>query len=724
MNTIDLTKLKTSWTKYDAVQVIEVISSEEEIKKYLEKGKSIDEPSLRNFLGIDKLTDSIPRIWIEIQNYPEQKRLFALIAAIFTHFENIFLFASEYSTGDMKGIFKMKPGKQYTNLRSALVESGAASNSSRRKDKVEYNLTHLFERGEVGILFKELLKLRLKKANWDEKNFEKVCIENNFHLVLSLTEDQFKRWVNGENLIESKLKYNLKILSKNREIKTYKVKQWLTYWNEIDFSEEEMRKRPDPFFLMFKMDARLLKRLADVHRRKADKSAIQRTHSESRSEEIHNFIHGGFPWSTISKSQQKSDEYKDLKMPGILPTAIIANILGPDSERSGNKIDVENQIIIDDIESDFPSIKIPACVFDENWEPKLKPIEIIDGQHRLWAFDEKEKLDGDYELPVIAYYNLDRAWQAYLFYTINIKPVKINTSLGYDLYPLLRTQKWLEGSKEGLIFYRENRAQELVEALWSYKESPWRNRIKMLGEGEGNISQAAFIRALTTSFLKKSVEKTTWGMGGLFSDVVKKGTKYQVINWNRSQQAGFLILLWDLIKKSLDLYLDQDYQENEPIWAKILRINEEWIDEDGHPAFYSKNSFLSRDQGVRGISMYTNDMFFALAKSEDWNLNNLTWDEDLDDKVIKSESIDKSIKQFRQHKIYSVMQSLANEIVKVDWRTPSSDFSNNPEKQLIQTQYKGGSGYNAVWKNLIDEFKNSEDRIIREFNSQIAELTE
>lgn len=724
---LNLSKLKTSWTKYDAVQVIDVVSSEEEIKNYIEKKKDIDEPSLRNFLGIGKLSDPIPDYWIKIQKFPEQKRLFALAAAIFTHYDNIVDFANHYSTGDRKGVFKMQPGKQYTNIRSALVESGAAPNSSRRKDIVEYDLSTLYERGEVGVLFKELLEERLKRVSWNGEDFLTTCINNDFHKALSLSEEDFKIWTSGKSLVESKLKYNLRILKKHQELKAYKVNQWLKEWDDINFSVDEMRTKPEPYYLMFKMDARLLKRLADVHRRKGDKASVQRTHSESRSEEIHNYIHGGFPWSTISKAQRESEEYSNLKMPGILPTAIIANILGEGAERGGVVLDSKNQIKIENIESDFPSIKLPEAVFEENWDPELKPLEIIDGQHRLWAFEENEDLNGDYELPVIAYFNLDRAWQAYLFYTINIKPVKINTSLGYDLYPLLRTQKWLESSKEGLMFYRENRAQELVESLWSYKESPWNGRIKMLGEGEGNISQAAFIRALTSSFLKKSAEQTSWGMGGLFSDFVKKGDKNQVINWNRSQQAAFLILLWDAIRINLNNFLKDDEDKEslgeEPKWAEIIRIHEGDGQVSDHPAFVSKNSFLSRDQGVRGISMFANDLLFVLANSNEWNLNEneLIWSNDIDDKTIKSESIDEAIKQFKKHRIYTFLQNFAHEICLFDWRMPSSDFSDDPNKKLIQNQYKGGSGYNIVYKELLEVFTESEYKYLKEYASIIAE---
>lgn len=715
----DLTQLTASWTKYSAVQVLNSISSEDELKKYLSKKVGMDEPILRKFIGIKKLSDPIPQYWLDLQKYPDQKRLFGLLAAIFTHYQNIEDFAESHSTGDMKGVLKMQNGKNYTNLRSALVESGAAANSYRRKEEVPYDLTPLYERGAVGILFKQLLTERLTRIGYTkaelEKYFYTICYGHRFHKAISLTEKDFQKWLEGTSLVESPLKYNLKQLKNYEKIQAFKVNQWLHEWDNIDFNNDDLRSKPDPHFLMFKMDARLLKRLSDVHRRKAEKSRsddpnTQRTHSVSRSEEIHKYIHGGFPWSTISKNQQEDPEYKELKMPGILPTAIIANILGPGSERGNYSIKESDLIKVPKTDSDFLELELPSSAFQEEWDPDLKPIEIIDGQHRLWAFDENEKIEGNYEVPVVAYYDLDRAWQAYLFYTINIKPVKINTSLGYDLYPLLRTQKWLESSKEGLIFYRENRAQELVEALWSYKESPWKNRVKMLGEGDGNISQAAFIRALTNSFFKKSVEQTSWGMGGLFSDIIKRGKKIQVLTWNRSQQAGFLILLWDLIAHSVD----KDRCKEE--WAIRIRKEEkkEEILESLDPAFTSKNSFLSRDQGVRGISMFANDFFFSLANSENWNLNEIEWEDDLDDRTIESASIDKAIAEFKSHAIYPIMRAFATEISKMDWRTPSADFEDNPVQKDKQMKYKGGSGYREVWNSLALLFKKSSHDVIKE----------
>lgn len=728
---MDITKLKSSWTKYDAVKMINIASSGiEEIQKYISGKKGIDEPSLRNFLGIESLTDPIPEFWTKIQDYPMQKRLFALLAAIFTHNENIDLFANNYSReGKMGGVFTISEGKQFTNLRSALVESGAAPNSSRRKDVVDFDISQLFENGDVGILFRELLENRLRKIDWDGTNFLKTSVQLNFHKALGLDTNQFENWINGNKLKESTLKVNLNQLKDKYSVfQAYKVNQWLKEWDEINFTKEEKRTQPKPFYLMFKMDARLLKRLSDVHRRKANTARsedlqVQRKHTESRSQEIRNYIRGGFPWSTISEEQRVSEEYKDLKMPGLLPTAVIANIIGTSSERNGKRVDQSNEIKISNIETDFPTLEIPNVIFDENWNPDLKPLEIIDGQHRLWAFEESDLIEGNYELPVIAYVDLDLAWQAYLFYTINIKPVKINTSLGYDLYPLLRTQKWLENSKEGLMFYRENRAQEIVELLWSYSESPWFGRIKMLGEGDGNISQAAFIKALTSSFLKKSSERTSRSMGGLFSDSIKSKT-FQVLNWNRTQQAAFIILIWDSISIALLDSFDTEKNLNEPNWAKEIREKEEEPFVNLHPGLTSKNSFLSRDQGVRGSSMFINDFFYELASQEEWNFNELAWEGEVDEKKIRSNDIDIAIEQFKSHKLYQVILEFSKKFIEFDWRTPSAPYTDE-EKQhqsLVQNQYKGSSGYSLIWKALIELFKSSENDILKDINSKLEEI--
>lgn len=205
---IDLHKLRASWTKYDIVQVMEVIENLQILEKFRSKEASIDEPILRAFLSVNSLQDPLPEFWVNIQNFPNEKKLFALFAILFTHEEIIDQFAQKYATGDMKGVFTVEDGKQYTNIRSALIESGAAEPVYRRTKEVPYDFSPIFHNSEVGKLFKQLLLERISKLTKEELTesvFYEICYTNNFHKAISLSENQFKSWLEGTPNIESSI---------------------------------------------------------------------------------------------------------------------------------------------------------------------------------------------------------------------------------------------------------------------------------------------------------------------------------------------------------------------------------------------------------------------------------------------------------------------------------------------------------------------------------------
>lgn len=197
----NLYKLKTSWTKFDIVQVLDVVYSVETIQKYLKGYASINEPILKSFLGISSLTEPIPSYWIEIQKFTDkEKKLFALAALLFTHYEVIGKFAHTYSKGNMKGVAMITKDKASTNLRSALVNSGATDPSNRRQTEVPYDFTPLISNYNIGPFFKQVLLQRIEVCglkDLEDDDFYSLCIENDFHKVFSLTTDQFHNWLEG-----------------------------------------------------------------------------------------------------------------------------------------------------------------------------------------------------------------------------------------------------------------------------------------------------------------------------------------------------------------------------------------------------------------------------------------------------------------------------------------------------------------------------------------------
>ena len=150
-------------------------------------------------------------------------------------------------------------------------------------------------------------------------------------------------------------------------------------------------------------------------------------------------------------------------------------------------------------------VSLPYKAWSTAWEPKIiPPFEVIDGQHRLWSFHRND--DPSFELPVVAFHGLDISWQAYLFWTINIKPKRINPSLAFDLYPLLRAEDWLDRA-EGHSVYRETRSQELTEALWSNEDSPWYDRINMLGEKKNKWVTQLGLDQITYGHLRQTLAR-------------------------------------------------------------------------------------------------------------------------------------------------------------------------------------------------------------------------
>ncbi len=210
---LNLSKLKTSWTKYDIVQVLDVVYSVDTIQKYLKGEASINEPILKSFLGINSLNDPIPSYWIDIQKYTDkEKKLFALAALLFTHYDVIDQFAHFFSKGNMKGVAIITKDKASTNLRSALVNSGATDPSNRRQSEVPYDFTPLITNYNIGPLFKRVMLQRFEVCGLKDPEddvFYSLCYDNHFPAVLSLTEDQFRDWLEGLSPIKGTYIENL-----------------------------------------------------------------------------------------------------------------------------------------------------------------------------------------------------------------------------------------------------------------------------------------------------------------------------------------------------------------------------------------------------------------------------------------------------------------------------------------------------------------------------------
>ena len=451
------------------------------------------------------------------------------------------------------------------------------------------------------------------------------------------------------------------------------------------------------------MPAVELRALCGISRRDAstvgDRSldlGIQRRHEQDRSDEIAQFVGYGFPWSTLSEKKRKSEEFNDLRKPGWLPTSIVINILKPSDERNlGGKVSKEDAVEVKE-SNGATLISLPYDEWQTSWKPKiLPPFEVIDGQHRLWAFSRDD--DPSFELPVVAFHGLDISWQAYLFWTINIKPKRINPSLAFDLYPLLRAEDWLDRA-EGHFVYRESRSQELTEALWSNEDSPWYDRINMLGEKKIRwVTQSAWIKSLMATFVRPWHGRRD-SPGGLFGSRIQEGD--EVLGWSRAQQAAFLIYAWQLLREAVLNSSDE--------WARKTITTQQKLKADSpkEAPFYGPHSLLMTDQGVRGFLHVLNDLCFMGASKLDLR----TWQVQPKSAASDSEAVSEAVKTLPKQKVSGFLKKIAHELATFDWRT-SSDPSVTENERRDKLVFRGSSGYKEIRTQLLEHLSKSDTEI-------------
>jgi hypothetical protein len=489
------------------------------------------------------------------------------------------------------------------------------------------------------------------------------------------------------------------------EVRALKVKQWLPGWETMLFSTEEKRRKPLPHFYLFSLSATTLRALSGIYRRstaglaaRTSDSGIQRKHDPGRSDEIQRFVRDGFPFSAL----RLSDRRDDLRKPGWLPTAIVVNVLSAEDRRNRAQVAEADLITISEEEGSLSKIFLPSGSTESGWKPAgLPPIEVIDGQHRLWAFEDFPEASS-YELPVVAFSGLDIGWQAYLFWVINIKPKKINASLAFDLYPLLRTEDWLEQA-EGLKVYRETRAQELTSLIWQHPYSPWQARINMLGEsgGSASVTQASWIRSLLNTLVKPWEGKRV-SIGGLFGGRV--GASQFVLPWSRAQQAAFLIVAWE----ELRLAIGQTTSE----WAVALRaLSSSTV---GDLAFEGSATLLNTDQGVRGFLYILNDTTFLAV--DELRLSEC-FDSEGTEEISTEESVADAISELNQHPLRAFLYRLAKESATFDWRTSSAPGLNE-EERIQQAALRGSAGYKELRQRLLRHLANSQDQGLADYSRE------
>lgn len=124
--------------------------------------------------------------------------------------------------------------------------------------------------------------------------------------------------------------------------------------------------------------------------------------------------------------------------------------------------------------------------------------QIVDGQHRLAGlFISNDSIIDDFEISAVLLLNATSHTCAKIFADINGNQAKVSKSVIYDLYDLLEVDKEEEILMKSL--------HNICNKLNTDPESPLYRHIKMLGIGQGAISQAFFLQ-----YLRGVIKELTW----------------------------------------------------------------------------------------------------------------------------------------------------------------------------------------------------------------------
>lgn len=211
MHTVfDFESLRVSWTKYDIVHALDIFESKETLEEYYSGEAVLDRPILRAVLGITSDNQPIPEFWYEVIDKldDKEKKFFVFFAILFTNSRILRSFVAYYDA-PFKGVYYLDKGKEGTNIRSLLVESGLASSSMRRKEIVPFDGSILLNSITAGQLFKKYLHnlLLSHSIDYDSNEFEEICRDNQFNTFLGLPFERFMNWLDGVGLIPKSCMY-------------------------------------------------------------------------------------------------------------------------------------------------------------------------------------------------------------------------------------------------------------------------------------------------------------------------------------------------------------------------------------------------------------------------------------------------------------------------------------------------------------------------------------
>ncbi|MDR4137254.1 DGQHR domain-containing protein [Bacillus thuringiensis] len=180
---------------------------------------------------------------------------------------------------------------------------------------------------------------------------------------------------------------------------------------------------------------------------------------------------------SIAKYIRQSDNF--------LPNALILGCFNKKIENRSIEEDYES--FIDPVNEELGMYKIEL---NEDYE-----LTAIDGQHRLAGLFSSEDKDIDnMELPIVLLFGVSLSTSAKVFVDINSTQKAVDKSLIYDLAPMLDSNQAMKLNNKEIEIVQN--CHRICITLYNNEKSPLYKQIRMLGTGEGAVSQAFLVEEI------------------------------------------------------------------------------------------------------------------------------------------------------------------------------------------------------------------------------------
>jgi hypothetical protein len=236
----------------------------------------------------------------------------------------------------------------------------------------------------------------------------------------------------------------------------------------------------------------------------------------------------------------------------------------------------------------------------------------------------------------------------------------------------------------------------------------------------GPVTQAAFIRSLTASFIKSwSAPRTP--IGGLFGGSPDESDGG--LPWTRVQQSAFVVYAWRAFGRAVvrakhrwatqlrdldELFAQLELEEANDDASAVIRRD---------PAFSGPYTLIATDQGVRPFLQICNDLCYV----RDDVLRLRAWTSAAGVEDVTPNSVEREMNAFSEHPAARFLDRVGRALASYDWRSAKTPHL-APAERTLKLGMRGSGGYTELRRRLLEHIVDSGESMVSNAASDVRTL--